>query len=206
MGVMACGVLAENNSTADKSYASAGDSGAIPLFAKANILPQNESSFPFNISKCNGRAELSFKCRIDFAKWAGHNYAFTIRVNGRDIGIKNIVGRPVSFKTADGKEIPAVRGNSLLCYYAPDADAIPEGCQYKPVDPAFDALTYSVDISDCIFEGENQITLTKLTVPPPKPGPVRRAPRQAGCSCARLTSKSRPAELLPPCSRELAWL
>ncbi|MCC7299488.1 MAG: beta-galactosidase trimerization domain-containing protein [Verrucomicrobia bacterium] len=155
-------------SASEKVSVAITDGVAAPLFAKASIAPLNEESFMVTIPKGRGRAELSFKCRVDFSKWAGHNQGVTVRVNGREVSMQNILGRPASFKTADGKTAQTAKGNAFLCYFAPDVDAVPSDCPYKPVDSGIDVLAYRMDIGSYLVEGENQITFRNVLPETPK--------------------------------------
>ena len=142
------------------SAAPAGSDGNIQLFkgGEVSIAPGQTQNAVFDLPR-KGVAELRFQGRSNAKKLAGMLSMLYVRVNGKPLSAKQLIGRKSTFKFRSGKKEFAEQRGRFTLYHAPSFEPLPKRYRYLPLDlPNHDPFTFRLDISPFVKPGKNTIT------------------------------------------------
>ena len=142
-----------------------------------NFLPHDDITLKYDYDKADTTAGkktfLCFRARIGNATLGGHTHLCMVKVNGVQLGEKEIV-QPCREFTSSRGTLYKVTGNSgYLVFYAPACAPIDVENAYCPASiESRDPFTFKLDITSHVKAGANSIEFINSCRPNPKYKPV----------------------------------
>ena len=142
-----------------------------------NFLPHDDITlkYDFNAKPLSEgkKAFLCFKSRIDNSIIGGHTHICMVKVNGTQLGDKEMVLPCREFTSSRGTLYKVTGNSGYLVFYAPACAPIDVENNYCPASlDSHDPFTFKLDITSHVKAGTNSIEFTNTCRSNPKYHPV----------------------------------
>ena len=142
-----------------------------------NFLPHDDITLKYDYDKVDATAVkktfLCFRSRIENGMLGGHTHLCMVKVNGVQLGEKEIVLPCREFTSSRGTLYKVTGNSGYLVFYAPACAPIDLENSYCPATlESHDPFTFKLDITAHVKTGANSIEFINSCRPNPKYKPV----------------------------------
>ncbi len=142
-----------------------------------NFLPHDDITLNYAFDKTGSmegkKVFLCYNSRIDNPMLGGHTHIGMVKVNGTQLGEKEIVLPCREFTSSRGTLYKMVGNSGYLVFYAPACAPIDVENAYCPASlESHDPFTFKLDITSHLKPGANTVEFTNTCRPNPKYHPV----------------------------------
>ena len=142
-----------------------------------NFLPHDDShlNYAFNGKALpqGKKAFLCFNSRIENPMLGGHTHLCMVKVNGTQLGEKEIIQPSRDFTSSRGTFYKMTGNSGYLVFYAPACAPIDVENPYCPASiESHDPFTFKLDITNHLKDGANTVEFTNACRPNPKYHPL----------------------------------
>ena len=142
-----------------------------------NFLPHDDISLKYDYSKTDATAGrktfLCFRSRIDNSVIGGHTHLCMVKVNGAQLGEREMVQPCREFTSSRGTLFKVTGNSGYLVFYAPACAPIDVENSYCPASiESRDPFTFKLDITNHVKAGSNSIEFINACRPNPKYHPI----------------------------------
>lgn len=138
--------------------------GVIPLTALKRLVLKYGSPATMTITLpelAGRRVCLALSARLHHARLAGHTSGMLIKVNGKQLGARELVKPSDRLMTASGREGRFATNRGYVTYYSPAFFSLSTDNGYCPVsEPDRNPFLYRLDISPHVQAGANTVEIS----------------------------------------------
>lgn len=138
--------------------------GVIPLTALKRLVLKHGSPATLTVSlpeRAGRQVRLALSARLQHARVAGYTSGMLIKVNGKQLGAKELVKPVDRLTTANGREGRIATNRGYVTYYSPAFYSLSTDNAYCPVsEPDRNPFHYQLDISQLVHAGPNTVEIS----------------------------------------------